>query len=125
MSDRFFLNFVFRHRLMSFFHWEPKICKPCNLLDMQSCTQLLIISNRRRIQSTCSAVTPTADEIVCEICFDEFEKQHIICTPCSHLFCKDCYAAYIKVKILSHGKLLTRRFLQRNVWYSILLFLKF
>ena len=47
---------------------------------------------------------PADDELLCQICYDEVERQHIIGGICGHYFCKDCYKQYAQVKIQSDGK---------------------
>ena len=46
---------------------------------------------------------PSDDELLCQICYDEVERQHIIGGICGHYFCKDCYKQYAQVKIQSDG----------------------
>jgi len=47
---------------------------------------------------------PSDDELLCQICYDEVERQHIIGGICGHYFCKDCYKQYAQVKIQSDGE---------------------
>lgn len=53
---------------------------------------------------TASGELPTADEVTCEICCDDVERQHIVGNICSHFFCKDCYKQYAHIKITSDGE---------------------
>ena len=40
----------------------------------------------------------------CSVCFDSIEGDEIFGLPCSHFFCRDCYADYLECKVNSEGK---------------------
>eukprot|EP00475_Leptophrys_vorax_P044990 TRINITY_DN9212_c0_g1_i1.p1 TRINITY_DN9212_c0_g1~~TRINITY_DN9212_c0_g1_i1.p1 ORF type:complete len:311 (+),score=63.09 TRINITY_DN9212_c0_g1_i1:223-1155(+) len=56
----------------------------------------------------------TGNGMVCQICFCEYEEKEIEVLECSHFFCKECIANWIKVQV-TDGKVAQKHIICPNV----------